>query len=46
LDFLNVNGVKVAFTEAQQAQVEKRRFLDTFFWIWDEQNNDWLIKGI
>jgi hypothetical protein len=30
LDFLNVNGVKVAFTEAQKAQVETKRVLDSF----------------
>jgi hypothetical protein len=27
---LNVNGVKVAFTEAQKAQVETKRVLDSF----------------
>jgi hypothetical protein len=26
--FINVNGVKVAFTEAQKAQVENKRVLD------------------
>jgi hypothetical protein len=29
--FINVNGVKVAFTEAQKAQVENKRVLDPFF---------------
>jgi hypothetical protein len=42
--FINVNGVKVAFTEAQKAQVENKRVLDSFLWICG--NNPWLIKGV
>jgi hypothetical protein len=44
--FINVNGVKVAFTEAQKAQVENKRVLDSFLWIWKSGNNPWLIKGV
>jgi hypothetical protein len=43
--FINVNGVKVAFTEAQ-AQVENKRVLDSFLWIWKSGNNPWLIKEL
>jgi hypothetical protein len=43
--FINVNGVKVAFTEAQKAQVENKRVLDSFL-FWKSGNNPWLIKGV
>jgi hypothetical protein len=38
--FINVNGVKVAF-EAQKAQVENKKVLDSFLWIWKVE----IIRG-
>jgi hypothetical protein len=43
--FINVNGVKVAFTEAQKAQVENKG-PGPFLWIWKSGNNPWLIKEL
>jgi hypothetical protein len=43
--FINVNGVKVAFTEAQKAQVENKRSWTPFFGF-KKGNNPWLIKEL
>jgi hypothetical protein len=46
LDFINVNGVKVAFTEAQKAQVENKGSWTPFFGFGKSGNNPWLIKEL
>jgi hypothetical protein len=42
--FINVNGVKVAFTEAQRHRWKTKRSWTPFFGFGG--NNPWLIKGV